>query len=133
MQIKMAAPRKTYALQTLKEYEIITLIYNRKSCKLDLLSYCAPENIILKSIQPGSTMYEGKLVGATANWQLIKIVENSLQLNPLQCGYLFNIQFNYLFGLLGNNIILFFESFGNLNRSMQTPNEFSGQLKGIWV
>ncbi len=25
-------------LQTLKEYEIITLIYNRKSCKLDLLS-----------------------------------------------------------------------------------------------
>ncbi len=25
-------------LQTLKEHEIITLIYNRKSCRLDLLS-----------------------------------------------------------------------------------------------
>ncbi len=34
-------------LQILKEYEIITLIYNRKSCRLDLLSYCAPEDIIL--------------------------------------------------------------------------------------
>ncbi len=35
--IKMAAPTKPHALsflQTLKEYEIITLIYNRKSCSL---------------------------------------------------------------------------------------------------
>ncbi len=34
-------------LQTLKEYEIITLIYNRKSCRLDLLSFWSPEDIIL--------------------------------------------------------------------------------------
>ncbi len=31
---------------TLKEYEIITLIYNRKSCRLDVLLFCAPEDII---------------------------------------------------------------------------------------
>ncbi len=31
----------------LKEYEIIMLIYNRKPCRLDLLSFCAPEDIIL--------------------------------------------------------------------------------------
>ncbi len=55
-------------LQTLKEYEIITLIYNRKSCRLDLLSYCAPKDIILKSIRLGSTMFEAKRVGAKANW-----------------------------------------------------------------
>ncbi len=32
---------------TLKEYELITLIYNRISYRLDLLSFWAPENIIL--------------------------------------------------------------------------------------
>ncbi len=32
---------------SLKEYEIITLIYNRKSCRLDLLYFCAPEDIFL--------------------------------------------------------------------------------------
>ncbi len=32
---------------SLKEYEIIMLIYNRKSCRLDLLSYCAREDIKL--------------------------------------------------------------------------------------
>ncbi len=36
-----------FFLQTLKEYEIITLIYNRKLCMLDLLYFWAPEDIIL--------------------------------------------------------------------------------------
>ncbi len=31
----------------MKEYEIITLMYNRKSCRLDLLSFLTPEDIIL--------------------------------------------------------------------------------------
>ncbi len=30
-----------------KEYEIIMLIYNRKSCRLDLISFWAPEDMIL--------------------------------------------------------------------------------------
>ncbi len=30
-----------------KEYEIITLKYIEKACRLYLLFYCAPENIIL--------------------------------------------------------------------------------------
>ncbi len=30
-----------------KEYEIITLIYKGKTCSLDLLCFCAPENMIL--------------------------------------------------------------------------------------
>ncbi len=33
--------------QALKEYEIITLIYNRKSCSLGFLSLCAPVDIFL--------------------------------------------------------------------------------------
>ncbi len=32
---------------TLKEYEIIVLIYYRKTCSLDLLYFYAPKNIIL--------------------------------------------------------------------------------------
>ncbi len=47
-------------LQTLKGYELITLIYNRKSCRLDLLSFRAPEDIILQAIRPGSTKFEEK-------------------------------------------------------------------------
>ncbi len=35
---------------TLKEYDLITLIYNRISCRLDLLSFWAPKNIILYDI-----------------------------------------------------------------------------------
>ncbi len=43
-----------------KEYEIITLEYNGKACRLYLLFFCAPEDIILKAIRPGSTKFEGK-------------------------------------------------------------------------
>ncbi len=66
----LMATRLLPFLQTLKEYEIITLIItvNRKSCSLNLLSYCAPEDTILYSIRPGSMMFEAKLVGAKANW-----------------------------------------------------------------
>ncbi len=47
MMKKMAAPGtvhfsvrfSTVDLVVMKEYEIITLIYNRKSCRLDLLSF----------------------------------------------------------------------------------------------
>ncbi len=35
-----------------KEYEIITLKYNGKACRLYLLFFCAPENIILYAIRP---------------------------------------------------------------------------------
>ncbi len=33
---------QSFLFQTLKEYEIIMLIYNRKACRLDLLPFCAP-------------------------------------------------------------------------------------------
>ncbi len=48
---------------------------------------------------------DSKLV-AHKDWQFVD--KKSFRLNPLQCCYLFNIQFNYWFSLLGNNIILFF-------------------------
>ncbi len=32
---------------SLKEYEIIMLIYKIKTCRLDLLCFCAPEDIII--------------------------------------------------------------------------------------
>ncbi len=51
-----------------KEYEIITLIYNRKSCRLDVLLFCAPDNIIPETIIPGSKMFEGKRIWVKANW-----------------------------------------------------------------
>ncbi len=38
---------------TLKEYEIITLIYNRKTCRLDLLFFYAPKDIIVLAIRLG--------------------------------------------------------------------------------
>ncbi len=47
-------------LQTLNEYEIITLIYNRNSCRLDLIYIWTPEDIIIKAILPGCTKFEGK-------------------------------------------------------------------------
>ncbi len=34
-------------LAVVKEYEIIMLKYNGKACRLDLLYFCAPEDIIL--------------------------------------------------------------------------------------
>ncbi len=40
------------AYSTLKKYEIIILIYNIKSCRLDLLWFCVPEDIILLDIRP---------------------------------------------------------------------------------
>ncbi len=43
----------------MKEYEIITLKYKIKTCRLDLLCFCAPANIILLAIRPGSTKFEG--------------------------------------------------------------------------
>ncbi len=43
-----------------KEYEIIMFKYNGKACRLYLLFFCAPEDIILYVIQPGSTKFEGK-------------------------------------------------------------------------
>ncbi len=43
-----------------KEYEIITLKYNGKACRLYLLFFCAPVDIIFYAIQPGSTKFEGK-------------------------------------------------------------------------
>ncbi len=49
-------------LAVMKEYEIITLKYNGKACKLYLLCFCAPEDIILLAIRPGSTTFEGKHV-----------------------------------------------------------------------
>ncbi len=36
---KMAAPSTQGDLDVIKKYEMITLIYNRKSCRLDLLSF----------------------------------------------------------------------------------------------
>ncbi len=43
-----------------KEYEIITLKYNGKACRLYLLFFCALEDIILSAIRSGSTKFEGK-------------------------------------------------------------------------
>ncbi len=43
-----------------KEYEIITLKYNGKACRLYLLFFFAPKNIILYAIRPGSMKFEGK-------------------------------------------------------------------------
>ncbi len=37
---------------TLKEYEIIMLIYNRKTCRLKSLWFSVSEDIILKAIRP---------------------------------------------------------------------------------
>ncbi len=42
-----------------KECEIITLKYNGRACRLYLLFFCAPEDIILYAIRPGSTKFEG--------------------------------------------------------------------------
>ncbi len=42
------------------EYETITLKYNGKAFRLYLLFFCAPEDIILWVIRPGSTKFEGK-------------------------------------------------------------------------
>ncbi len=39
---------------------IITLKYIGKECRLYLLFFCAPENIILLAIRPGSMKFEGK-------------------------------------------------------------------------
>ncbi len=50
-------------------------------------------------------------------------MENSFWLNPLQCGYFYNTQFNYWLGLLAKNIILVFERFGNLNRRIFNKNK----------
>ncbi len=43
-----------------KEYEIITLKYNGQVCRLYLLFFCAPEDIIFYAIRPGSTKFEEK-------------------------------------------------------------------------
>ncbi len=43
-----------------KEYEIITLKYSGKVCRLYLLFFCTPEDIILYAIRPGSMKFEGK-------------------------------------------------------------------------
>ncbi len=39
-------------LQTLKEYEIITLKYNKKTCRLESLRFSVSEDIILFTIRP---------------------------------------------------------------------------------
>ncbi len=43
-----------------KEYEIITLKYNGRACRLYLLFFCAPADIILCAIRSGNTKFEGK-------------------------------------------------------------------------
>ncbi len=45
------------ANSTLKEYEIITLIYNGKTCKLDSLHFIVSEDIIFSSFQPCITKF----------------------------------------------------------------------------
>ncbi len=60
----MAAPTffsgKGGGVFVMKEYEIIMLKYNGKSCRLYLLFFCAPEDIILYAIRPGSMQFEDK-------------------------------------------------------------------------
>ncbi len=60
----MVAPtffsRKGGGSSVMKEYEMISLKYNGRACRLYLLFFCAPEDIILSAIRPGSTKFEGK-------------------------------------------------------------------------
>ncbi len=42
---------------TLKEYEIITLIYNRKACKLESLRFSLSEDIIFQGVRPCITKF----------------------------------------------------------------------------
>ncbi len=52
---------------TLKEYEIITLIYNRKTCKLDSLHFSVSEDVIIKAFQPCITKF-GVRKCLNTNW-----------------------------------------------------------------
>ncbi len=47
-------------IAVMKEYEIITLKYDGKACRLYLLYLGAFKDIILYAIRPGSTKFEGK-------------------------------------------------------------------------
>ncbi len=46
----------------MKEYEIIMLKYNGNACRLYLLCFGEPDNIVISASRPGSTKFEGKHV-----------------------------------------------------------------------
>ncbi len=90
--IKIAAPTKLY--QALKEYEIITLIYNRKSCSLGLLSLCAlwiyfsrRSNLAGRSLKENTSKYKHLI-----SWKAC--IHYSVRLNLLVHAYIIDTKLN---------------------------------------